>query len=188
MDSDPAPSPPASPGTGPDVKTILEDRRWGDSVEKRSATFTAARQWTGGLTVAGAAALILSLAYPHPHSLLMAILLILPLVALLQLVRFKGLVRFNGSLRTPYPDVLRPCFLPVAALLIRDFKDVRPPDWLALVIPIAGLTLILLAMLWVCARDVRAKASRLGLAALFAFTYAVGAMMHLNGLYEQFFH
>jgi len=163
---------------------ILGDRRWGDSIEKRSATFTAARQWTGGLTILGGAALVWSLIFPRPYALMMGLLMILPLVTLLQLVRFKGLVRFDGSRRTPYPDVMLPCFVPIVALLIRDFRDVRTVEWLPLVIPVVGLTLGLLATLWVCARDVRAKASRMGLAALFAFTYSVGAVVHINAQYE----
>jgi len=163
---------------------ILGDRRWGDSVEKRSATFTAARLSTRGLTIAGIAALVWSLVFPKPYALMMGILMLLPVVAVLQLVRFKGLVRFDGSRRSPYPDVMVPCFVPVVALLIRDFRDVRTVDWLSLIIPVVGLALGLLAILWVCARDVRAKASRMGLAALFAFTYSIGAVVHINAQYE----
>jgi len=163
---------------------ILGDRRWGDSVEKRSATFTAARQWTGGLTIAGIAALVWALTYPRPYAVAMGLLMVLPIITLLQLVRFKGLVRWDGSRRTPYPDIILPCFVPVVALLIRDFKDACPSEWLPLIIPVVGLTLILMAVLWVCARDVRAKASRMGLAALFAFTYSLGAMIHVNAQYE----
>jgi hypothetical protein len=185
MAPDPVFSPATSAGSRPDVQMILGDRRWGDTVEKRAATFATARRWVGGLTLAGAAAMGWALAYPHPYTLMMALLMGLPVISLLQLVRFKGLVRWDGSSRTPYPDVIVPSFIPVVALLFRDFKDARPAHWAPLAIPIVGLGLILMGTLWVCARDVRAKTSRMGVAALFAFAYSVAVILHANARLEQ---
>jgi len=163
---------------------ILGDWRWGDTQNERTATVTSARVWTGGLTLLGAATLVWSVIFPHPYGLVMGLLMALPVLALLPLVRFRGLVRFNGSPRSPYPDVLRPCFLPAVGLLYRDFRDVELFEWQPLLIPALGLGLVILAVLWVCSRDVRARSSRMALAAIFAFVYSFGAVIHVNAKYE----
>jgi len=163
---------------------ILGDWRWGDTEAERTATFSQARLWTGGLTFLGAATLVWSVIFPHPYGLVMGLLMALPVLALYPLVRFRGLVRFNGSPRSPYPDVVRPCLLPAVGLFYRDFRDVRLFEWKPLVIPLLGLGLVILAVLWVCSRDVRARSSRLAFAALFAFIYSLGAVIHVNAKYE----
>jgi hypothetical protein len=165
---------------------IAQEREFGVEEADRLEAWRRARRIARVLNVAGIAAGLWGIFYPHPYEWSLAALAVMPVAALLLVIFSKGMYTLDESMQAGdriYPSLFLFWTPPAAALALRAVFDINVLDWqlAALYSVMGGMLLALIAQ---GAPRRKIKYTWAGLAFIFSL-WCFGVTLFYNQMFDQ---
>jgi hypothetical protein len=133
------------------IREVVDDQRFGSFADERIANAHRARQFALYFQLGAVAVVVWALLYPHPYSLVVLLLIIVPWLALYLCWRYPAWFcvgdHGDSSVRA---DLTLSLFAPGAALALRAVLDVQLVELSTLLLPaLLGLLVLLACILWI---------------------------------------
>lgn len=167
------------------INKVKADPAYGATPDARLHRLAQQRRLIGYLNIAALVAALWAWIYPHPYSLAIATLMLIPVVAVVLVIQSNGQIRWDTTKREKYPAVATSLASPALMLALRAFLDFDLVDWrwAAAIGGIGGLFFLM-----VFAKSGTTGMTTAGLLVLVGITgvpYSYGAAVELNCLMDH---
>jgi hypothetical protein len=167
-----------------ELDEIVTDTSFGASRDERMARLAVAKRYVLLLNIAGGCAAAWAFIFPRPYDFAIWTLIVLPIIGLACVAFFHGLVRLDGKQESAYPSAGGAIILPPIILTLRTIFDWHLLSWGDTWPTLASLTVLVVVIVVVCARDARRKWRFAG-TVIFSALYVYGTATYLNCRYDR---
>jgi hypothetical protein len=156
----------------------------GQTPEERLARFAQARKFARYAAFVGPALYLWSSFYPHPYSLIIGLLAMVPWLAVALIAKTPGVYQLTGDARSGRPDLTAALLGSALIFALRAFSDVHILDWKALAPWAVGAGGLLAAAITWANRSAVRRWSTAFVILLVSIAYGVGAATSANALLD----
>lgn len=164
---------------------IAGDARFGATPEDRLRRAARAQKIAGNLDIAATAAVVWGIVAPQPYVAVVTMLIAIPAIALLLVVVSRGLYRIDARRNDLHVNVGAAFFVPGFALVARALIDIEMVSWVPVIAGGLGIGALLVGVIAVADRNLRARPWMALGCALLAGTYGFGAVAEANALLDR---
>ncbi len=172
-----------------DEEEIMQDTNFGDTEEEREINLEKTTNFTKIINWIGGAIGLWTLFFADPYEISILACIATPLIAIVLIHFSKGMIRLDEFKNSMHPNLTIAILLPSIVMVLRALFDYNVVTYSNIWKPCIILTLVLLGLLFTGKHKFNFKKINdyftVFAFSLFTFGYSYGAIVCLNGMYDQ---